>query len=85
MSTLSLPIYWGNEKVADEFNTESFINIHDFTSVEAAVEYVKEVDNNTDLYLDIMSRPWFRGREFPAHVSPPAVLEFFEKTLDAGC
>ena len=82
MSTLSLPIYWGNERVSDEFNTSSFINIHDFESVEAAVEYVKEVDNNEDLYLDIMSRPWFKNREFPAHVSPPAVLEFLEKTLD---
>ncbi len=85
MSTLSLPIYWGNERVSDEFNTESFINIHDFDSVESAVEYVKEVDNNQDLYLDIMSRPWFKNREFPEHIKPKAVLEFLEKTLDEGC
>ena len=74
MSTLSLPIYWGNERVSDEFNTESFINIHDFDSVESAVEYVKEVDNNQDLYLDIMSRPWFRDRQFPEHIKPNAIL-----------
>jgi len=85
MSTLSLPIYWGNEKVADEFNTESFINIHDYDSMEQVVQRVIEIDNNNDLYLEIMSRPWFKNSEFPAHVSPPAVLEFFEKTLDKGC
>jgi alpha(1,3/1,4) fucosyltransferase len=84
MSTLSLPIYWGNEKVSEEFNTSSFISIHDFESVEAAVEYIKEVDNNQDLYLDIMSRPWFKNREFPEHVKPSAVLEFLEETLEKG-
>ena len=85
MSTLSLPIYWGNERVGDEFNTSSFINVHDYDNMEQVVERVIEVDNNDDLYLEIMSRPWFKDNEFPAHVSPPAVLEFFERMLDKGC
>ena len=85
MSTLSLPIYWGNEKVSDEFNTESFVNIHDYDSMEQVVQRVVEIDNNDELYLEIMSRPWFHNNTFPDHVSPRAVLEFFEKTLDEGC
>ena len=85
MSTLSLPIYWGNERVADEFNTESFINIHEYDSMEDVVKRVVEIDNNDDLYLDIMSKPWFRDGKIPEHVSPSAALEFFEKVLDKGC
>ena len=85
MSTLSLPIYWGNELVGNEFNTHSFINIHEYDSMEKVVEHVIEVDNNDELYLDYLSKPWFKNNEFPKHVSPPAVLEFFEKVLDGAC
>jgi hypothetical protein len=85
MSTLSLPIYWGNEKVSDEFNTSSFINIHEFDSMEDVVKRVIEIDSNDDLYLDILSRPWFVDNKFPDHISPDAVLEFFEKVLDKEC
>ena len=85
MSTLSLPIYWGNPRVGNDFNTESFINVNEYNSMEEVAEHVKMIDNNNDLYLEYLSKPWFKNRQFPKNVIPSAVLNFFEKVLDKGC
>lgn len=47
----TLPIYWGNPLVGQDFNIKSFINVHDFNSLEDAVDYVIKVDNDENLYL----------------------------------
>ena len=52
----TIPIYWGSDSVRDEFGEGSYINISDFSSLDEAVEYIKEVDKNNKLYLDILNR-----------------------------
>jgi hypothetical protein len=61
----SLPIYWGNTDVARDFNPRSFINISNFASWEAAIDYILEVDRNDDLYLSYVQEPWFNNNEVP--------------------
>lgn len=50
-----LPIYWGCPDVAQEFNPKCFINCHDFSSFEQVVERVKEIDNDDDLWCEMVS------------------------------
>ena len=47
----TLPIYWGNPLIKDDFNPKAFINLHDFASIEDAVNFIVNVDNNDELYL----------------------------------
>lgn len=54
----TIPIYWGNPNIDQEFNSASFINCHDFASLDEAAAYVKQVNENDDLWCEIMSRPW---------------------------
>lgn len=54
----TIPIYFGNPTVTNEYNPRSFINASDFDSIEDLVKHVKEVDQNDDLYLQIMNEPW---------------------------
>lgn len=54
----SIPIYWGNPLIGQEFNTQSFINVHDFGSDEEAIERVLEIDANEQLYTEYLQRPW---------------------------
>ena len=54
----TLPIYWGNPWVGKDFNERSFVNVNSFSSLEEAVEYIIELDNNNDRYLEIMKEPW---------------------------
>lgn len=54
----SVPIYWGNPYVAEEFNDEAFINCHKYRSVEEIVQRIKEIDENDALWTKMVSAPW---------------------------
>lgn len=54
----TIPIYWGNPDISREFNSASFINCHDFPTLDAAAAYVQKVDEDDSLWCEIMSRPW---------------------------
>lgn len=47
----TVPIYWGNRQACKDFNPESFININDFSSIDEAIDHIRQVDENDELYL----------------------------------
>ena len=51
----TIPIYWGNKDINKIFNTESFINCHDFETIPKVIDYIKEVDNDDELYYKILN------------------------------
>lgn len=53
----TIPIYWGNPKIDKEFNTGRFINCHEYESMEAVLERVKQIDRDDNLYLEIINTP----------------------------
>lgn len=55
----AVPIYWGDPTIGEYFNPKAFVNCHEFDSLEAAVERVREIDNDDALYRQMMSEPWF--------------------------
>lgn len=58
MKTLKISFLQSTPDFGKEFNTLSFINCHEFATLDDAVAYVKKVDENDDLWCEIMSRPW---------------------------
>ena len=54
----TVPIYWGDIKVAQEYNPEAFINCHDYKNFDELIQRVKEIDENDDLWAYIVSQPW---------------------------
>ena len=52
----SIPIFYGNPDVAKDFSEEAFINCHHFKSAEEVAEFVKEFDQNDDLYIDMLCK-----------------------------
>ena len=51
----TLPIYYGDPEVVKDFNPKAFINVHEYVSMEAAIERIKEIDANDDLYVSMMN------------------------------
>jgi len=51
----TIPIYWGSPTVDTDFNPSAFINVHDFNSFDDAIEYVKQVDSDDELYNKIVN------------------------------
>jgi hypothetical protein len=58
MTSNSLLIYWGNVNINNEFNNKSFLNHHDFESVDKFIEKIIEVDNDDNLYYEYMTQPY---------------------------
>lgn len=55
----TVPIYWGNSEVDKLFNPDCFIDLRDFDSYSEAVEYIEYVDNNDEVYKEILGAPKF--------------------------
>ncbi len=77
----SLPIYWGNPLVAKDFNSESFINVMDFSNMDDAIEKIIELDKNDDLYLNYMNKPYFINNELNEFINPNNLLNWFANLL----
>lgn len=76
----SVPIYWGNPLVHKDWNTKSFINAYDFKNINKLIEYIKEVDNDDDLYFKILREPHF-NKPKSKDLEHKSVIDFFEKII----
>jgi len=57
-----IPIYWGTNKILEDFNPTTFINANDFDDFDKLIEYVIEVDNNIDLYNSYFKESIFSNK-----------------------
>ena len=59
----SIPIYWGNPEISKEFNTKSFINFHDYNTIDDVINKIIELDNNDKLYEEYLQQPFVTDYE----------------------
>jgi len=59
-----IPIYLGDPRVCEYFNEKAFVNVRDFDALEDAVEYIKQIDHDDELYNQIMAQPILK-KELP--------------------
>ena len=75
-----IPIYWGNKNIELDFNKETMICVHDFESFEDAVEYIKKVDNDEELYNKYMNKPIFSNTWIERFSDPEE--QFFKNVVN---
>lgn len=73
----SIPIYWGDPTVHLDFNTRSFVNVHEYKNMADVIKRVIELDNNDALYKNMLLEPWFEGNQ----VNPQYLHESLLKKL----
>jgi hypothetical protein len=83
MQAHTLPIYWGNPRIAEEFNPRSFLNYHDFADEEALIEKIIELDKDDAKYLDYFRQPYFHNDTPNEFFSRKRLLDHFEKIFTA--
>ena len=81
MMARSLPIYWGDPTIGEQFNPRSFLNRADFPSDEALIEKIIELDNDDEKYLAYMREPYFHDDQPNQFFNHQHVLDFFEKVF----
>ena len=53
----SIPIYWGCPEIAQYINPDCFINCHDFSSFDDAIQEVLKIDGDQQLYESYLKAP----------------------------
>ena len=59
MMVNSIPIYYGDPYIGKDFNTKSFIQIHDSSDLSDAVENIIQLDQDNSLYCEMLQEKWF--------------------------
>lgn len=78
----TVPIYWGNPFIGREFNTQAFVNCHDFRSWSEVIDAVRRIDADNELYLKMMRAPALTGPERDIDRMEDNLLEFLAGILD---
>jgi hypothetical protein len=84
MFAASIPIYIGDPLAAHSFDPKSYIDFGCFRNMKEMFEFVREVDNNRDLYLKMLAAPFYRNNEIPAHAREDTILAFFDRIATAA-
>lgn len=53
----TIPIYWGDPSIGEQFNEKAFINCHAYKNWDEVVEKIIEIDNDNKLYLKMQQEP----------------------------
>ena len=64
----TVPIYWGDPDVDLVVNPKCFINCNDFDTLDEVLQKVKEIDNNDDLWCEMVSQPWFTEKQLEERI-----------------
>lgn len=59
----SIPIYWGNPEVSEDFNEARFVNLHRFKDMREAINHILSIVENHRLLEDIVRQPLFTGTQ----------------------
>ena len=78
----TVPIYWGDPTVKEQFNSAAFIDRRDFPSDEACIEYILKVDADDELYRRYLAAPPFHHNRPNKELDHERLLDFFERIIN---
>lgn len=78
----SVPIYSGDPHIEEVFNPKAIINVDRFESWDAAIDHIKEVDQNPDLYQSYLNESPFTGNRIPSRFSDYAMRAFWDNIFE---
>lgn len=77
-----VPIYWGDPKVTEEFNSYSFIDCGQFSTVEDIVNEVKRIDADDEAYLKMLYAPALNNKEHSINIRQEKLEKFLYNIFD---
>jgi hypothetical protein len=82
MTVNSIPIYKGGSKIDKDFNTNSFINCHNFSSAEEVIDRIIELDKDDNKYLSMLNQHWFNDYNIPDNNKLENIKSFLYKIFN---
>ena len=79
----SIPLYWGNPCVEEEFNPECFVHARNFPSEKALIRHVLELAEDPVRMAAIINAPRFRD-PLVMQKAEQALVDFFARIFERG-
>lgn len=80
----SIPIYIGDPKARDSFNTESYIDATSFRTANEMLDFVRAVDSDPALYMKMLAAPFYKNNTIPDYARDDKILAFFDRIFAAA-
>ena len=77
----SIPIYWGDPHIDDDFNPDCLINVHRFANWDAVIDEVRRIDSDDELWRKYVTAPIFRNDELPERLTDAAIMNFCKRVF----
>jgi hypothetical protein len=74
----AIPIYYGASDIAQHFNPKSFIDIGSFPSWDAAIEYIRKVDQYDNLYFSMLQEPWYHNNTPSKYFDSEYIMQYLK-------
>jgi hypothetical protein len=78
----TIPLYWGDPLVGEDFDTSSFVNRHEFPDDDSFLARVGELGRDDEAWRAMRARPFVRGNVLPRSMRPEPALEFFAQVFE---
>lgn len=81
----TIPVYFGDPDITKIFNKDAFINVTDYESFDAAIERIKELDQDDEKYLAMLRQPILLDPELPEKMDQEVekfILHIFEQPYE---
>ena len=81
----TIPVYYGSPTVTEIFNKDAFINVADYESFDAAIERIKELDQDDEKYLEMLRQPILVNPDYPRELEDALgkyVCHIFDQPLE---
>lgn len=75
-----IPIYYGDPRIAEDFNPKAFINANNYPNFASVIERVKQIDNDDKLYIDMLNEPIIQPNANVVELKD-FLLSIFERSL----
>jgi len=84
MGAGSIPIYYGNPRIAEEFNEESFLILKSTKKkdIRELITKIIEIDQDDKLYDEILKRPWFKNNKPNKYCDRKRILKKLVKIIE---
>ena len=82
-SVRSIPVYWGNPLVGNDFNGKGFLNYDSYENEEALIRHMLEIEANEEMAVSMLMEPVFPGNRIPEHIEEGRVLKFLRGIIEA--
>lgn len=79
----TIPIFFGNDKVLEDgFNPKSFINCHDYDTVDDIVDEIIRIDKDDDLFINMINESIFIDNKLPEYFNHKYIFNFLEQVIN---